>query len=313
MTFLDPFAVDGATVHGAHLRRETFRNTKGATGVDDPTALKVIAVPGSPGVAGVMPGGGLIAIESRRETYSVMNLAMDGDALVDIPAAGSSGATHFVVVEVTDPEYHGQEPAATPRVVSSLAGLSRPVLPLARIRLSAGEGFTTTSVIEDLRRVALPRMDRRLFAWNPTSSDEATQSLTTTTAYPVGSYWPNMRHNEGFWEVDIPEWATHANMIGTWAGVRVANGTANGWLWVRIGGTVPEGAISTQGTRWSLDQSGNGRESWHAADDITIPERMRGTRQMIRLLGARLSGTGAPVIDSATSISVDVQFTEGPA
>src|SRR5690625_1608405 len=83
MGFLDPYAVDGATITGAQLRRQVFATTKGATGIDGPEDLKVVAVDGSPGVAGILPGGGSIAVESRRESYSVTNTAMDGDALIE--------------------------------------------------------------------------------------------------------------------------------------------------------------------------------------------------------------------------------------
>src|SRR5690625_7680910 len=118
MAFLDPYAVTGAEATAAQARRLVFAQTKGETGVDGPESLKVVAVAGSPGVAGIMPGGGFIGVESRRESYSVTNAAMDGDALVDVPAAGSRGATHSVVVEVTDPEFPGQGPGPAAARVS---------------------------------------------------------------------------------------------------------------------------------------------------------------------------------------------------
>lgn len=327
-----PWVVGGGAEHSPEVARLlAYATSSGAEGIVEPADLRVRAlnVPG----AGFRVGAGAALVRNRfaggqQQTYAVRNTAEHN--YTDVSPTGSGGGrTDLVVARVIDPQYAGEVPSdptdyqyvvtdvirgvpSNTRAAAEL-NLGYPAIALAKITWPASTATITDAMITDLRRVALPRVERRLFAWNPTSSDEATQSLTTSTPYPVGSYWPNMRDNQGFWEVDIPEWATHANTIGTWAGVRVANGTANGWLWVRLGGTVPEGAISTQGTRWSLDQSGNGRESWHAADDIAIPEQMRGTRQMIRLLGARLSGTGAPVIDSATSVSIDIQFTEGPA
>src|SRR5690625_5219291 len=197
MGFLDPYAVDGATITGAQLRRQVFTQTKGETGVDGPEDLKVVAVAGSPGVAGVLPGGGVIGVESRRESYSVTNTAMDGDALIDVPPAGSSGATHYIIVEVTDPEFHGQEPGATPRLVSSLTGLTRPYLPLARIDLEPDEGFDATSTVVDLRRVAVPRLDRRLFSYNLVAADGAHPLTATGTG---GQWWPDLDVNH--WTVD---------------------------------------------------------------------------------------------------------------
>ncbi|HLS15013.1 MAG TPA: hypothetical protein VK095_10930, partial [Beutenbergiaceae bacterium] len=235
MGFLDPYAVDGATITGAQLRRQVFATTKGATGIDGPEDLKVVAVDGSPGVAGILPGGGSIAVESRRESYSVTNTAMDGDALIEVPPAGSSGATHYVIVEVTDPQYHGQEMGVTPRLVSSLSGLSRPYLPLARIDLEAGESFDATSEVTDLRVVAVPRKERHLFAWNVPSG---TVHTLTNENRPEGQAFPNFWTAPGYypWWVDVPEWGTHVTMIGQWHGVRVFPVQGRwGRIWARLG------------------------------------------------------------------------------
>lgn len=329
MGFLDPYAVDGATITAGQLRRQVFATTKGATGVDGPEDLEVVAVPGSPGVAGIMPGGGVIGVQSRRESYSVTNPAMDGDALVEVPTAGSSGATHFIIVEVTDPEYHGQESeaGATALVVASLSGRTRPFLPLARIELEPGETFGVTSTVVDLRRVAVPRKERHLFAWNVPRG--VSDFVLTSDDDANGQAFPNfLRDGDYLWWVDIPLWATRVTLMGQWMGVRVkAVPGRHGRIWVRIGHHPDHsqyaGHIDSHRTQWNLDDVGPmdqvQREFWIAGDERPVPPELRGTRQPVVLRGLRRAlGETNPVesgprLNEWSSVAADVEFLEGPA
>lgn len=315
MAFLDPYAVDGATITGAQLRQDAYAAVKGESGVFTPTALKMVGIPGSPGLVGVMPGAGAITVAARAETYMVSNTAMDGDALVEVPPAGSSSVTRYGIVEVSDPGQQGggDEPGVRFRLVSSLSGLTRPYLALGRFTLPAGGGFDANTPITDLRSVVMPREWRRLFTHNLTGSEE--HALTETSG--AGQYWPDIPDN--IWQVDIPEWATHANIVATWGGVRVSYSGAEGVVYVRLGRPegYGEGNVRTQDQRWALDPSMDAgravRETWTAADDIAIPAALRGTTQPIRGIGRMLVSGGPPRLDNASSILIDVQFTEGPA
>lgn len=314
MGFLDPYAIDGATATAAQARQQTYAAMKGETGVSTPEALRVQAVSGSPGVAGIGPGSGVVTVESRRETYQVSNTAMDGNALLDVPAAGSSGATHYVIVSVTDPQYHGQEPATEPRLVPSLSGLNRPYLPLARISLAAGESFDATSSITDLRQVAVPREKRYLFAHNMDIDDGNRRLINHSDD---GQSWPNLNWDE--WQVDIPHWATRAAIIGTWHSVMVWSGGMWGNIWVRLGWNPDQadyiGHTGTQFSTWDLPDVGSSqtREAWSVAHTVSIPRALRGTRQPLRLRARRRDGLGntdAPTLNYTSAISIDVQFME---
>src|SRR5690625_3819211 len=313
MGFLDPYAVDGATITGAQLRREVFAYTKGATGVDGPEDLKVVAVDGSPGLAGILPGGGKVAVESRRESYSVTNTAMDGDALIEVPPAGSSGATHYVIVEVADPQYHGQEMGVEVRLVSSLSGLTRPSLPLARIDLEPGEGFEATSEVTDLRVVATPRRSRIQFAHNRDADDG---SFVLQNRTDQGQSWPNLSFD--LWQVDIPEWATRAIIQVNWHSVLLWSSGRWGNIWARLG-YDPDmsqcwGHVDTGMQQCDLDDSpGQMREYWSVADTVTIPEELRGTRQPLRPRARRrddITTGNAPRLNPYSAVSMDIEFLE---
>lgn len=314
MAFLDPHAVTGGTGTAAQQRREVYKQCKGNTGVDHAGDLKVVAVPGSPGVAGISVGGGSVAVESRREAYSILNLAMDGDALVDVPSAGSGGATHYVIVEVHDPEFDGQVVGTVPQVVSSLSGRTRPYLPLARIDLEPGESFDATSSITDLRRVSVPRIERTVRG----HSLGNTQGGDLTSEASGGQEWPQLGLD--WWRVDIPEWATRVTVVAHWAGVRLRSvPDRHGTLRVRLG----DGSnyFETSLTRWNLDDTAAtvAREFWTLSSVRSIPEDMRGATNVPVSGRGRVdnpgstSPTGAgPRMDGGSSFTVDLQFSEEP-
>jgi len=325
MGFLDPYAIDGATATAAQQRRENYKSAKGVTGIDHATDLRVVAVDGSPGVAGIMPGGGSVCVESRREAYNVTNLSMDGNALIDVPPAGSSGATHYIVVSVTDPEYHGQTPATVPQLVSSLSGRTRPYLPLARIDLEAGESFDATSSITDLRRMSVPLRERHLFAWNVESGVEHYRINETRWE---GQGFPNFLTEPGYypWWVDVPEWATHATMVGSWQGVLVRPVSGRwGRIWARLGyAQVNEDYIGHAQTRtvdWNLDDATNPigvqREFWSVGDHVPVPQALRGQRQPLMLRGLRMAtgesiGSSGVYLNAWSSVTFDIEFHESP-
>ena len=311
MGFLDPHAVTGGTGTASQQRRAVFAYTKGATGIDGPEDLKVVAVAGSPGVAGILPGGGSVAVESRRESYAITNLSMDGDALLDIPAAGSSGATHYVIVEVTDPEFHGQEAGATPRLVSSLSGRTRPYLPLARINLAAGESFDATSEVEDLRVVAQPRAQRHLIVRPILQSDG---EFRLNRLSPGSQQWPNLDLGDLY----IPTWARRVRVIATWAGVYLdrAGDRSHGRIWVRFGSPEDPDGLDTQHTSWGKDTGtniGDVRETWISGEDRGIPARLRGETKQVRMRGRvniETPGESRPILDWLSAVSLDVEFYE---
>lgn len=326
-----PWFVGGGAEHSPEVARlMAYAATSGAEGVVHSTDLRVrpLDVPG--GGVRVMPGAALIrnrATGGAAQTY--VGRLPQADTVEIAPTGSGAGRSDLIVARVEDPYMPGEPwqepedptrgpyvftrviPNVSPTATTAPAGQS--AIPLARIDLPASTGTVTAAMITDLREVALPRSYRRLFTYNLTS-DDGTQYISSDGSE---QFWPNVP--DQVWYVDIPEWATHANIIGHWGGVKMQKSTAWGTIWVRIGRPdgYGEGNVRTQDQRWDALASGNEndqvRETWAAADDITIPAALRGTSQPIRLMARRMAGGASPGLDSASSISVDVQFTEGPA
>lgn len=289
MAFLDPYATLGATITAAQLRQMYYESVKGFTGISDADALRVQAVPGSPGVAGIGPGVGSISVGSRREAYQVSNTAMDGDALVAVPTAGSSGATLYVIVEVTDPEYHGQEPATTPRVVSSLAGLSQPYLLLARIELEPGETFGVTSVVEDLREVTHPATHLSAWSVRPTS----------VVRTPQSGNWEDWVRFAG--ARVIPEWAGRVQLVMLGQGLVVRDALWHGLA--RIFFRTSAGTVGTEPVSLRQDATdADDRFTLVLGDLMTIHSSRAGEPADIWLQVQRLEGAGQLEVNSGSTL-----------
>jgi len=331
-----PWFVGGGAEHSPEVARLlAYAATGGAEGIVLPTDLRVapLSVPGS-GVR-VLPGAALVRNRASGGALQTYVARLPVANTVSISATGSgAGRSDLIVARIEDPYVAGtpyqepENPASGPyvftRVISNVpkgttrlqdlaAHANSSAITLARVDLPASTGTVTAAMITDLREVAIPRQTRRLFTYNLSSGD-GTHYLSSDGAE---QFWPNVP--DTVWYVDIPEWATHANIIGHWGGVKMQKSTAWGTVWVRLGRPdgYGEGNVRTQDQRWDAEASGTAndqvRETWAAADDVTIPAAMRGTRQPIRLMGRRSAAGASPGLDSASSISVDVQFTEGPA
>ncbi len=326
-----PWFVGGGAEHSPEVARVmAFAASGGAEGIVTPEALRVrpLAVPGTS--VRVAPGACLMVNRyagGAYQTYVGRN-PVQHEVPID-PTGSGGGRTDLIVARVVDPQYQGQPPAnpltfdymrtAVVKGVSSNVtsardlNLSYPAIALAKVTLPANTGTVQASHITDLREVAMPRSYRRLFTHNLVGS--TVHALTTSS--PSSQYWPDFP--EAIWEVEVPEWATHANIVATWGGVRVSRSAAQGVIWARIGrpGDWGEGNVRTQDQKFALDFSAlpneEMRETWSVADDVVVPSAMRGTRQPLRLLGARLASGGPPRMDNASSVMMDVQFTEGPA
>jgi len=296
MGFLDPYAVDGATITGAQLRQAHYESVKGFTGVSDADSLKVVAIPGSPGVVGIRPGNGSISVASRRESYQVTNTAMDGDALIDVPPAGSSGAAYHVIVEVTDPQFEGDEPAVTPRLVSSLAGLTKPHLVLARFSLAPGAGFDVQTPVEDLRVVTHPAQHMAAWAVRP----------TTTSQSPTGSGWQDFQRFAS--ATTIPEWAGRVLLDFKGAGLVIRNALWHGWF--RIAFKTPGGLLATEPVTIRVDGSqGDDRFDMLLGDLIAVPADRTGTSEVVLQVN-RSEGNGRLELNQDTTLQLTATWIQ---
>jgi len=335
--------IDGTVVSGSELRRNTQRDAGDGSGVVRPGDLKVtqMDVPG----AGVKIAVGDALVQSRapgaeRETYGFPLVTAQnylGDAGGGIPGTGSSvpsgGRRDMVFVEILDPGlptfYTPQEswPAgqsvkvsiiqnvpSTARSVADVPALANVTgYALALITYPASTATITNTMITDLRMV------QKLRSWRVfrTVDLSATQQLSATTAFPAGGQAFPLELSEDDRNIDIPDWATHVNVLMILGSVRMpAGSTAAGTYWVQIGGNAhPDATRSTQGSFNGGGQANESKDTWMNAGKIRIPDSMRGTRQGF-FIKARLSAAvGAalrPELNTLSSVLLDVEFLREP-
>lgn len=299
-----PIATLGAE-HSAQQFRMMIRDlARGNEGVTEGDDLKVTAL-STPG-AGVQVADGSAVIAGRvspvQGFYNAYNIGSDTE---DIAATGGVGRSDMLVLRVEDPEYEGTRDPATdpivffeviPNVSSSAtavpAGYS--AIPLARIDIPASTATITDAMITDLRQIANPRRDRRIYAAYPASSS----SLTKTAGYKD---WPASAQ----WSVPIPAWAGRANIIVTMAGVSMDTGA----VWVNLQTAI--------GTRFGQDsviddnQTGVRRSTEVIADSFVMPSAMRGTTQTLKVQASpNLPMNGNVSVNNGTAIVADVEFVE---
>lgn len=137
--------------------------------------------------------------------------------------------------------------------------------------------------------------------------------LTASTAYPAGGMtWP-VAAEQAWRALDIPEWATHAQVRMEWAGVYCPNGTEIYCeAWVQVGATVNPNHLVAPFTAWQTNGgSGSNRTGVVSAAEIAIPDALRGTAQVF-YPRARQTGSGAarPVLDRGSAMVLQVTFSQ---
>lgn len=317
-----PYLVGGGFEHSAEVMRSMLAaSTSGAQGIITPGDFKVTPLP-VPGTAvAIAPGNGLLRnsyVGGGAQSYAVR---APSQTEVPIQATGSSGwRNDLIVARVDDPTYQGGafDPAtfeaARFEVIRGVAsdqssiaglGLTYPAIPLARLNVPPSTGTITATMITDLRKVALPRVERHLFTHN--LSNEETDDISSTPGDGMGEAWPNV-----FWNFPIPDWATRVRVRAILGGVRVEAIAPNnfGQLFVRFG-TVANG-FSTQFGRWDSSMAGGiTRQTFMVADDRAVPASFRGTESRAYIRASRTNNnSNTPRLDTFSSISLDVEFYE---
>lgn len=290
MTFLAPYAVDGLSTPASQARGALFDSTNGESGVLGAGALRVVALAG--GSVGIGPGSGVIGVESRRESYRVSNTAMDGDAVIAVPTAGTAGETWYVGVRVIDAQYEGQTSSLVPRISTSVAGLGAVALRLAKFTLPAGGTVGSTTPITDQRAVAIPRKDIDL----PQEEYVGTPIAITSSTYQTVQTLPTY----------IPAWATQAKIQITVSGLLVARSGA-----LVIGSMTPsfvQDASALRTTR--IEGETKARATYVASGTWPIAASFRGTDRVVDARLRRTSGTGDLYVDATTSFSAVIAYRE---
>lgn len=317
--------VPWAIGNGAHnqvegARLSLYAATKGATGVMRPSDLQVTALPVPGGAVRVHTGAGVAA--SRYPGASAQSYAVRETSSTDvgIDATGSSGArTRYLVVRVHDHQYSGEptpsnvqdgpyneyewlssDPWASPPAF--------PVVPLAKLVQPANTATITNEMITDVRRVANPRSDSQLRTYALLSED--TESLATIGSdNSSGETWP--RQADTVQEpILIPDWATRARIVQTWAGVRTPSARTSGRVWLQVGGDGNPKHVKTQTVKYTTGPT-ESRDTLIVADMVWIPPELRGTHQKFIPRGNREPGsTSVLVLDGASAIVTQVEFLE---
>ncbi|KPI15655.1 hypothetical protein OK074_2100 [Actinobacteria bacterium OK074] len=308
MTLINPPLLTHGGTHAARAFRMMVRDlARGSQGVTEGDDLKVrqLATPGA-GVRVVDGSAVILGATSGQGAYTQYNV---GDATVPLASTGASARSDLVCLRVEDPEYEGTRDPGTDEigyfhVVSNVSATATTVpsgmtaVPLARVDLPANTAVVTDAMIADVREIANPRRDRRLYTAFP--------PVLSTLPYSDDKWhvWPTAAK----WSVPVPSWATGAKLTTTFAGLGLTRANVYAKMQNVLGGT-----LVGQSTAIDDDQgSGNRRNTVVLADGFAIPAAMRGTSQTLYVQTYMAkSESGDLVVDLATSLIADIEFTEG--
>jgi hypothetical protein len=307
MALIQPPMLTHGGTHPARAFRMMVRDlARGNQGVTEGNDLKVRewTTPG----AGVRVGDGSAVIRGAawgQGSYTQYNV---GDAIVPIAPTGASARSDLVCLRVEDPEYEGnRDPAADDigyfHVISGVSSTTRTAppgmtaIPLARLDIPANTATITNAMITDLRQIANPRRERRLYTAYPGSMSRLTAQSGQWYNWPAAARW----------RVTIPSWATSAKLVVTLAGLRLSESDVYANMQTVLG--------TDYGQTTAIDDdqgSSTRRNTVVLADTITLSAALRGTVQDLHV---RTQPTkpewGNLGVDGATSLIADVEFTEG--
>jgi hypothetical protein len=307
--FARPILTNGAT-HPAQQFRMLVRDlARGAEGITQGDDLKVTqrSTPGG----GVSISDGSAVIRGRANTfqgsYSACNI---GTADQPIAATGGTGRSDMLILRIEDPEYEGTLNPATdqiayfqiiPNVSASATAIpdSRTGIPLARIDIPASTSTITNAMITDLRKVANPRRDRRLYTQSPTSDSALIGASTTYSYFSTASGW----------NIAVPDWATTVRLRVDVCPIRYSVADFFGALRATFGAS-----LTLQATSLDDNQGAGVRKiPGICADTLTVPASYRGTTQLLRAQANGASGNAGRInVTASTTFIADVEFEEAP-
>lgn len=339
-----PWLIEGGAHHSAEVARLLAHvATGGQEGVLGAFDMRCLAL-STPGAnVRVMPGACVIknrALASEKQSY--MGRMSVEDDTITIPASGSSGSrTHLVVIRVENPYISGEPWAAPPdiengpyiypRVIPDVPiatrsvhelGLGYSAITLARVTVPANTATITGSMLTDLRSVVNP-MTGPAGPQGPagppgegSNSDEITEkeffdvvshpgdATTNDLDGASGSTWYNWPA-AAEWLVQVPDWATGADIWLTLSGLR----QREGGLWGQLRVQVDNGAVNTTPVYWDFTSDGEitgfTGHTMTAAGTVALPTSVRGKVKRFRVQ-AQISGR-------ESSSSAEVQWRRGSA
>ncbi|MCK7627239.1 hypothetical protein MUU72_29790 [Streptomyces sp. RS10V-4] len=307
MTLVQPPMLTHGGTHPARAFRMMVRDlARGSQGVTEANDLKVrqLSTPGS----AVRVGDGSSVIRGAswgQGSYTQYNV---GDAIVPVAPTGASGRSDLLVQRIEDPEYEGtRDPAKDDigyfQVIPNVSATTTTVpmgmtaIPLARLDIPPNTATITDAMIKDLRRIANPRRDRRLYTAFPGSLSRLTYQDNKWYTWPTAARWT----------IAVPDWAVDVKAVTTMAGLRMDSADVYAQMQQVIG------TVQGQNTAIDDDQGkGVRRSTIVLADNISVTSSMRGTNQVLYVQTfMSKSETGNLGVDGSTSLVCDVEFNEG--
>lgn len=317
-----PWFTEGEAEHSSEVARllayAAFAGAEGIIGNSD-LQVKALATPGAS--IQVMTGACAVLNKAAGGRYQAYAARLPTADTVNIAATGSSARSDLIVARIENPYSYGEtwpqpsDPANGPyvftRVISGVPKTTTRVkqvrpsdsaITLARIDIPANTSSITQGMIKDLREMANPRRRRVVRAlrgvW--TTPDEV-----GNTKYPSWEEFPNGAR----WDIEVPEWATSATIMATWAGLDQRNSKDSyGRLRVALG------TVATGETRFNCDWVGSSqRFTLVGGGTVAIPSSMRGNVYDAVLEGCGEPGyTGVLEADGGATVFLDIEFVEDP-
>ncbi|GAA2439910.1 hypothetical protein [Streptomyces glaucus] len=319
-----PWFTEGGAEHSSEVARllayAAFSGSEGIIGASD-LQVKALSTPGSK--VQVTTGACAILNRATGAKYQAYAARLPSADTVDIAATGAAARSDLIIARIENPYSYGETwnqpanpevgpyvftrvisgvPKTTTRVKQVRAGDS--AITLARIDIPANTSTITQSMIKDLREMANPRRRRVVRAlrgvWD-------TPDEVGNVRYPSKEEFPNGAR----WDIEVPEWATSATIIATWAGLDQRNAKDSyGHLWAQLGD------LETGLTNYHCDWTGSyQRYTFVGGGTISIPSSMRGNVYDLVLVGAGARDTaytGVLEADGGSTVFADIEFVEDP-
>ncbi len=319
-----PWAIRGAEVTEETARFFANVATRDSQGVALPGHFKVTAL-GTPGAAVNIAPGGMVLRNAQAPGQSYVGAATT-QTQVPVPANNTgSPVSHLIIARVRDPLFAPWQPYSDPNQilrgpyfephvqtnVSGTAktptdvGITYTAEALARIDMPAGAQVVEGQYIKEakIRKLALPRNGFATDVQRGPTYDEMLTSQTTYRHFPTNSIG-----------VDIPTWATHAEVEIRLSGI-AANGPGDIDFRVRLGDLSPSALTY-------FDYNGN--EGTPAGfveilertlyGEFEIPADMRGDEGVVvkpeGVRTFRTQNTGKLWMDLKQQVGFRVTFTE---
>lgn len=310
MTLLPrPILINGASHPAQQFRLLVADLARDNEGITRGTDLKVTQL-GTPG-GSVQVATGTAVVRGRvnafQGSYACANTS---SSTVSISPTAGAGRSDMLILRVEDPEHEGSIDPATGnvcyfQVISNVASNATTIpdgrtgIPLARIDIPASTATITNAMIVDIRQIANPRTERKLWT-------QAPASLSTVITGTAGTY--SYFSTAAGWNIPIPAWASVAKIRLDIGGLRLTTGAVFGDASATFGAS-----LSMQAVNIDDNQSTTRRITHLNADTLTIPDAYRGTTQVLRARARGVAGNAGGIsVDTASVLIADVAFEEAP-